>query len=139
MADNDDTIPAADKPAPRRRAPRKSDGPKAAKKPAARRTAPKPPAAPTPVPSEERGAGAIERATNAVGGRRNAALIAGGLAAAGAAAAALLSLRSSTPRRTEAANDTGAHAHQTDGTDSSGQMEALIADENMVPESTPTA
>ena len=55
-----------------------------------------------------------------------------------AAAAALLSLRGSTPKRTaKPANDTGAKAHQPDGTDSSAQMDAMIADENMVPERLP--
>jgi hypothetical protein len=37
----------------------------------------------------------------------------------------------------EAEPETGLSAHQTDGTDSSAQMEALIADESMVPERLP--
>jgi hypothetical protein len=31
----------------------------------------------------------------------------------------------------------GAHAHQPDGTDSSGQLDANIADENMIPDELP--
>ena len=56
------------------------------------------------------------------------------------AVAALLALRGSTPKNKGVpANDLGSKAHQPDGTDSSGQMEAMIADESMVPESTPNA
>ena len=40
-------------------------------------------------------------------------------------------------RGIEGAEPTGVAAHQTDGTDSSAQLEALIADEQMVPERLP--
>lgn len=160
MADENDTPAPETKPAPRRRAPRKTTASseitskpsvaKRASRPAA--TAPKKTAAtrsaPAPTPASKsdakkisrtnRARATLDKAADSVGGKRNIGLIAGGIAVAGAAAAALLSLRGSTPkRRQEAANDTGAKAHQPDGTDSSAQMEAMIADESMIPESTP--
>lgn len=158
MDDENDT-PAADTTAspPRRRAPRKATPKPEAAKPAAAKRASRPattpakkpaakspakPAAKRPAPKPQsrtdRARDSLGKATNAVGGKRG--LIAGGLvaAAAGAAAAALLSLRGSTPKnKAVPANDIGTKAHQPDGTDSSGQMEAMIADESMIPESTP--
>ncbi len=154
MADENDT-PANDAgtPVPRRRAARKaapkSDAPKPAaakrasrpattpaKKPAAKSPAKPAPtrAAPKQQSPTDRVRDTLGKATGAVGGRRG--LIAGGLVAAGAVAtAALLSLRGSTPRnKAVPANDTGTKAHQPDGTDSSGQMDAMIADESMIPE-----
>ncbi|WP_176472916.1 hypothetical protein [Sphingomonas lenta] len=164
MADetNDTPAPAENKPAPRRRPPRKA-APKneTPSKPAAKRAsrpstaAPKKPAATRKAPERksapksdaaksssrtDRARQTLNKAADSVGGKRNVGLIAGGLAVAGAAAAALLSLRGSTPKRNAVpANDTSAKAHQPDGTDSSGQMEAMIADESMIPESTPKA
>lgn len=156
MADENDT-PAADTaaPVPRRRAPRKAAPKAEATKPAAKRasrpaaTPAKKPAAkspakpatkraaPKPQSRTDRARDTIGKAADAAGGRRG--LIAGGLVAVGAVAtAALLSLRGSTPKnKAVPANDTGTKAHQPDGTDSSGQMEAMIADESMIPESTP--
>jgi hypothetical protein len=155
MADENDT-PTADNavPPPRRRAPRKAAPKTDAAKPAAKRasrpatTPAKKPAAkspakpapkraaPKPQSRTDRARDTIGKAADAAGGRRG--LIAGGLVAVGAVAtAALLSLRGSTPKKAVPANDTGTKAHQPDGTDSSGQMEAMIADEGMIPESTP--
>lgn len=153
MADDTNETPAAEnKPAPRRRPPRKSAAKdEAASKPAAKRasrpataapkknaskSAPKRPSPSKPEPVTERARETVQKATKAVGGKRN--LIAGGLAAAaaGAAAAAFLSLRGSTPK---SRSESGARAHQPDGTDSSAQMDAMIADESMIPESTPKA
>jgi hypothetical protein len=159
MADETDT-PANDTgaPVPRRRAPRKSASKaEAAKPPAAKRAsrpaaapakkpaaksapkpAPTPPSASKPQTRTDRARDTLGKAADAAGGKRG--LIAGGLiaAAAGAAAAALLSLRGSTARNKGVpANDPGSKAHQPDGTDSSGQMEAMIADESMIPETKP--
>lgn len=156
MADENDTpASAADTaaPTPRRRAPHKAATKTEAAKPAAakrasrpattpaKKPAPKSPAKPAakrtppkPQSRTDRTRDTIGKATDAVGGKRG--LIAGGLVAVGAAA--LLALRGSTPRnKAVPANDVGTKAHQPDGTDSSGQMEAMIADESMVPESTP--
>jgi short-subunit dehydrogenase len=54
----------------------------------------------------------------------------------GAAAAGLVAL-ARRRRAPEPEVETGLSAHQTDGTDSSAQFEAMIADENMVPERLP--
>lgn len=153
MADENDTPAAENKPVPRRRAPRAASKNDTASQPAATKrasrpatTAPKKAATTKSAPKRsadssaepqsraDRARGTVEKATEAVGGKRT--LIAGGLvaAAAGAAAAALLSLRSSTPK---GKGGWGGKAHQPDGTDSSKQMEAMIADESMIPESTP--
>ena len=158
MADENDT-PANDTgaPVPRRRAPRKAAPKAEATKPAAKRAsrpasapakkpvaksptkpAPKRTPAPKPQSRTDRARETLDKATDGVGGKRG--LIAGGLVAAvaGAAAAALLALRGSTPKnKAIPANDTGTKAHQPDGTDSSGQMEAMIADESMIPDTTP--
>ena len=153
MADENDT-PATDTaaPVPRRRAPRKAASKAEAAKPAAAKRASRPAttpakkpaakspakrAAPKPQSRTDRARDTIGKAADAAGGKRG--LIAGGLVAVGAVAtAALLSLRGSTPKnKAIPANDTGTKAHQPDGTDSSGQMEAMIADEGMIPESTP--
>ncbi|WP_375402347.1 hypothetical protein [uncultured Sphingomonas sp.] len=151
MADDNDT-PANDTgaPVPRRRASRKTtsktEAVKRASRPAttpAKKSSAKSTAEPvstqssTPTPQSrpDRSGDTPGKATDAVGGKRG--LIAGGLiaAAAGAAAAALLALRGSTPgKKAVPANDTGSKAHQPEGTDSSGQMEAMIADESMIPE-----
>ncbi|WP_375429256.1 hypothetical protein [uncultured Sphingomonas sp.] len=163
MADETDT-PADDTgtddtgaPVQRRRAARKSTSQTDAAKPSATKHASRPastPAnmsaangasttdpmrAPDPDPQTRtvRARDTLGKAANGTGGKRG--LIVGGLAAAGVAAVALLSLRGSTPRKAVPANDPGSKAHQPDGTDSSGQMEAMIADESMVPESTPNA
>ena len=157
MADDTNTPEKDDaaKPAPRRRSPRKAAPKAEAPKPAAKRasrpatTAPKKPAA-KPAPkraaasddakpsTRDRARKGVAKAADAVGGKRNVGLIAGGIAAAGVAAAALLSLRSSTPKKgATAANDAGpaaGGAHQADGTDSSAQMDAMIADEGMIPD-----
>lgn len=153
MADENDTRTAEGSPVPPRRASRKAAskteaakgafGPaiKSSKKPAAK-SAPKSAPERAPVPEQQARADRARetsgRTIAAVSGKRG--LIVGGLAAAaaGVAAAALLSLRGSSPKnRPVPANDPGSKAHQPDGTDSSGQMEAMIADESMIPESTP--
>jgi hypothetical protein len=54
----------------------------------------------------------------------------------GAAAAGLVAL-ARRRRAPEPEVETSLSAHQTDGTDSSAQFEAMIADENMVPERLP--
>lgn len=38
------------------------------------------------------------------------------------------------PEKPELETEEGAHAHQPDGTDSSAQLDANIADENMIPD-----
>ena len=146
MADNDDTPAKTDKPAPRRRSSRKTDG-GAAKSSAAKRAsrpataapkkaaAAKPRAVEQPETTTDHARVELDKAAKAVGGRRNAGLIAAGFAVASVAAAALFSLRSSTPKKGGARS--GAKAHQPDGTDSSAQMDAMIADESMIPDSTP--
>lgn len=55
----------------------------------------------------------------------------------GGVAATLFALATRRRGSEPAEPENGAAAHQTDGTDSSPQMEALIADENMVPERLP--
>ena len=153
MADDHDTPANENKPTPRRRPPRKSatksetaskpaakrasrPSTAAPKKQAAAKSAPKPADKPRAAKKQEsttdRARTGLDKASDKVGGRRNAGLIAGGLAV-GAAAAALFSLRSSTPKKV-GDKEKILKAHQPDGTDSSDQMDALIADENMVPE-----
>lgn len=41
------------------------------------------------------------------------------------------------PENPELETEEGAHAHQPDGTDSSAQLDANIADENMIPDEIP--
>ena len=158
MADDNDTPASTEKPTPRRRPPRKSAaktesagkssfvkrgsrsaGDSSKSRGANENSAGAAASSPDRPSRTDRARASLTRATDAVGGPRKAGLIAGGLLAAGAAAAALLSLRSSTPKKGDNDDAPGAKAHQTDGTDSSAQMEAMIADENMVPESTPQA
>jgi hypothetical protein len=151
MADENEDTPTPATPAPRRRAARKNDAmPKpsaakrasrpattTAKKPAASR--PDKPAKRTPATRSDRAKASLTKATDAVGGKWGAAAIAGGLAAAGAAAA-LLTLRSSSPKaKPTSPVEPGTGAHQPDGTDSSGQMDAMIADESMIPDKVPGA
>lgn len=156
MADETETpTEAQDKPAARRRAPRKTAAatpastrksrakqdeaapappkhaaPKAAKPRAAKRPTPKPAA--KPAPRKDLEPSPVAKATEAVGGRWGAAAIAGGVAAVGAAAA-LLTLRGSTPRKGKRPGAEGA-AHQPDGADASASFQAGIADEGTIPE-----
>jgi hypothetical protein len=144
--DNETTTGDTATPVPRRRAPRKTEAAKPAaakrasrpattqaKKPAAKSTAKSAPA-PKSKSRTDRARDTLGKAADAAGGKRG--LVVGGLAVA--ATAALLALRGSTPKnKAVPANDVGTKAHQPDGRDSSGQMEAMIADESMIPESTP--
>lgn len=164
MADTDTPDTEAKKPAARRRAPRKTSAPKAAPaatssaKPVASKPVPvadkpvtaassKPAGKPTPKPrstkrSTPRPVPARNTATPVAvakppeknRGKWGAAAIFSGVAVAGAAVGALLTLRGSTPKPQTAPKPKGTHAHQADGTDSSGSFDAGIADPGTVPE-----